>query len=327
MYALCLESSHQRGMGHLFRGIHLYHYIVGRKGKPAVVLINRDLPAIEILEKEGIPYEIVCFEDTLSDWESRLIQKYEISIWLNDKYQTTRELFQNVKKNKGVLLAAIDEESGNDELLDVHFVGMVFQKDFCPRGKYIFCGMDYVVLNEEINKYRYVRNKANKVIVSMGGSDTYGVTVKVLRMLKRKNIQADIVVGPSFQHMVELEEIATEENHVFQNVPSLIKKFSEYDVAVTGGGVTCLEAAASGIPCIIVANELLEIDTALYMESLGTAFFAGYHMQMSEERFDITKMNIKSMSQAGLQKVPLCGAQNIYLKLQECKSLLEKANE
>ena len=40
MYALCLESSHQRGMGHLFRGIHLYHYIVGQKGKPAVVLIR-----------------------------------------------------------------------------------------------------------------------------------------------------------------------------------------------------------------------------------------------------------------------------------------------
>ncbi|MDE7417802.1 MAG: hypothetical protein K2N44_16110 [Lachnospiraceae bacterium] len=327
MYALCLESSHQRGMGHLFRGIQLYHYIVDQKGESAVIFINQNLPAIDILKKEGIPYEEVCFKDILSDWESKLIQKYEIDIWLNDKYQTKRELFLNVKKNKGVLLAAIDEEGGHDELLDVHFVGMVFQKDFCPEGKYIFRGMDYIVLNEDIRKYQYVRQKVNNVIVSMGGSDTYGVTVKVLRILNKKKIQADVVVGPSFQHMDELQKIVTVENHVFQNVPSLIKKFSEYDMAITGGGVTCLEAAASGIPCIIVANELFEIDTAVYMENLGAAVFAGYHMQIIEERFDIAKMNIKVMSRAGLRRVPLCGAQNIYLKLQECKKKLEKVNE
>ena len=40
MYALCLESSHQRGMGHLFRGIHLYHYIVGQKGKKHAIAFS-----------------------------------------------------------------------------------------------------------------------------------------------------------------------------------------------------------------------------------------------------------------------------------------------
>lgn len=319
MYALCLESSHQRGMGHLFRGIQLYHYIAGQKGERVVVLINHDLIAIDILKKEQIPYEVVCFEDTKSDWESRLIEKYQIDVWLNDKYQTERVLYQHVKKNEKVLLVAIDEEGGHDDLLDVHFVGMVFQKDFYPKGRYIFQGMDYIVLNEELAQYQHIRKKAEKIIVSMGGSDTYGVTVKVLKILKKNKITADIVVGPSFRHMKELSSILSEEYHLYQNLPSLIKKFSEYDVAITGGGVTCLEAAAAGMPCIIIASEIFEIDTAKQLETLDAAVFAGYHARIQEDKLDPARLDVEKMSRAGIQKIPLQGVQNIYMRLKECR--------
>lgn len=324
MYALCLESSHERGMGHLFRGIQLYHYIVGH-GESAVILINRDLPAIGILEKEHILYEEVSFQDMQSDWESKLIQKYKIDIWLNDKFHTDRTLYQHVKKNKNVLLAAIDEEGGSDDLLDVHFVGMVFQDDFSLKGNYIFHGMDYVVLNEEILKYQYVRKDAKRIIVSMGGSDTYGVTVKIIKLLKEKGILADIIVGPSFQHMNELMQIVTEEYHVFHHVPSLIQKFHDYDIAITGGGVTCLEAAASGMPCIIIANELFEIGTAQYLEKLGAAIFAGYHTAISKDCFALADLDVERMSKAGIEKIPLNGVRNVCLKLRQCKTLLTEA--
>lgn len=325
MYALCLESSHERGMGHLFRGIQLYHYIVEQEEETAIILINRDLPAIGILEKEHILYEEVSYQDMQSDWESKLIQKYKIDIWLNDKFKTDRTLYQHVKKNKGVLLAAIDEEGGSDDLLDVHFVGMVFQKDFFPKGKYIFRGMDYIVLNEEILKYQYVRKDSKKIVVSMGGSDTYGVTIKVIKLLKEKGILADIIVGPSFQHMNELMQIVTGEYHVFHNVPSLIQALHDYDIAITGGGVTCLEAAASGMPCIIIANELFEIDTAQYLERLGVAIFAGYHTAISEDCFALANLDVERMSKAGIEKISLNGIRNVCLKLKQCKKMLTEA--
>ena len=185
MYALCLESSNIRGMGHLFRGLNFYRFLK-QKREDVIVFINNDRYAIRILEQERIFYEVINYEDIQSNWESKLIDKYKIHVWLNDKYQTKRELYLHVKSNKNVVLAAIDEESENADLLDIHFVGMVFQKDFIPKGKYVFQGIEYIILNEEIRKYRRVRTEVKKIIVSMGGSDTYGVTVKVLQILKKK---------------------------------------------------------------------------------------------------------------------------------------------
>lgn len=325
MYALCLESSHERGMGHLFRGINLYQYLRKEK-EDTVILINQNEQAIKVLKERQIPYETVNFDDIYSEWESRLIEKYGITVWLNDKYQTRRELYLHVKHNSDVVLAAIDEEGGCDDLLDIHFAGMVFQQDFAAKGKYVFQGIDYIVLNAEIAKYRRLRKEARRLVVSMGGSDTYGVTIKVLQILKKRKLRADIVVGPSFEHMDGLMRNMADGYQVYRNVPSLAEKFSEYDAAITGGGVTCIEAAAAGLPCVIVANEPFEADTAKFMENLGTAVFAGHHTQIDENKFDVAKLDIESMSRAGLRGIALDGARNIYRKLQECRKELETEN-
>lgn len=316
MIALCIESSHERGMGHLFRGINLYRFLEQRE-ESAVVLINQNTRALDLLEQEKIPHVVIDFDDVESDWESGLIQQYKITLWLNDKYETRRELYQHVKQNEEVVLAAIDEEGANADLLDLHFVGMVFQPDFVAQGQQVFRGTDYIILNEEIRTYRRERTEAKRIIVSMGGSDTYGVTVKILKILKNHRLSADIVVGPSFEHMQELKEELTEDYRVYQNVPSLVAMFGGYDVAITGGGVTCLEASAAGLPCIIVANEIFEIDTAKYVEELGCAVFAGYHEQIDEEKFAVEKLDIPGMSRAGLEKMTLDGAENIYRVLQK----------
>lgn len=315
-YAICLESSHERGMGHLFRGINLYHYLEGQSER-SVVLINEDPHAIDILAQNRVPYEVIDFTDMQSNWETSLIRKYHVKVWLNDKLQTDRRLYEHVKENPSVVLCAIDEESENADLLDIHFAGTTFRSDLIPGGNRVYRGTEYLVLNEEIRKYQRIRTRADRVIVSLGGSDTYGVTVKILKLLKQKHIKADIVTGPSFEHKNELEEELTEDYRVYHNVPSLIEMFSDYDVAITGGGMTCLEAAALGIPCIIVASEDFEIFTAHYMENTGCAVFAGFHEEIDAEKFDISQLKIEEMSRAALNHVTLDGAEHIYGKIQE----------
>lgn len=307
MISICIESSHQRGMGHFYRALNMLTYF-SNVNEQAVLVINNDRAAIHILDEKQVLYEIVDYNDITSNWEKDIIKKHQVDVWLLDKFETGTELAEHVK-NEGAILAAIDDCGIGAELVDLHFCAMLFHD---LRGKHIYSGKEYMILNPEIVKYRRQRTELRKILVTLGGSDTYGVTVKVVKLLKQKGYSADIVTGPNFQHKDLLNQEINSDFVVYETVPSLIAKFYEYDLAITGGGVTCFEANASGLPCIIVANESHEIDNGKYLASFNGAKFAGYHDNITEKDIDIDSINIKEMSTAAMQAIPLNGMDNIY---------------
>lgn len=307
MFALCIESSHKRGMGHFFRALNILEYL-RHEGESAIVCINEDERSLRLLDERNVVYEVVDYGDVSGNWEKRLIHKYHIDVWFLDKFETGRELAAHVK-NEGILLAAVDDRGQGAELADLHFCSMLFHG---LRGKKIYTGKDYMILNPEIAKYRRQRTALKKILVTLGGSDTYGVTVKIVQILKRKGYGADIIIGPNFRHIEQLRKAIDETFTVYETVPSLIAKFNEYDLAVTGGGVTGFEANASGLPCLIIASELHEIENGRYLAGFGGARFAGYYKNMEESVFDLQEIDIRSMSIHGMDAFQLNGLENIY---------------
>jgi len=294
-------------MGHFFRALTIYDYFKAY-GERAIIIINDDKVSVRMLDSKKMPYEIVCYNDLTSNWEKKIIHKYQVDMWLLDKFETDLELAIHVKA-EGVLLVAIDDCGEGSQMLDIHFCSMLFHN---IRGKNIYSGKDYLILNPEIARYRKLREEKKRILVTLGGSDTYGVTVKVVRFLKKLNLVADVVIGPNFRHKKVLLQETGSQFIVYETVPSLIAKFYEYDLAITGGGVTCFEANASGLPCIIIANELHEIEIGKYLAGFHGARFAGYYQNLSQKDFDIGSINIREMSKAALQAVKLDGLDNIY---------------
>lgn len=315
MIALGIESSHQRGMGHLYRALNLISYL-RKVDQEAILFINRDAPSIQVLEQHKIPYEVVDYADLESNWESGMIHKYRVDLWIFDKFETDLKSAEHIK-GAGVLLAAIDDCGEGAKLVDLHFCGMLFHN---RQGKNIYAGKEYLILNSEIAEYRRLRTDRKKILVTLGGSDTYGVTIAVIKLLKKQGYAADIVTGPGFRHKEQLEQEIDIRFKIYETVPSLIAKFYEYDLAITGGGVTCFEANASGLPCVIIANELHEIENAKYLAGFGGAKFAGYYKELTEESFNIKELDIQKMSAAALKALPLNGVENIYRKIQEYRS-------
>lgn len=312
MIAICIESSHQRGMGHFYRALNMLDYFAEVNEK-AVIFINNDSESVKILKEKDIVYEIVAYDDTESGWEKNLIHKYHIDIWILDKFETSMELAEHVHQ-EGILLVAIDDKGEGSKLADLHFCGMLFQN---IKGKKVYKGKEYIILNSEIKKYRRKRTTLNRILVTLGGSDTYGVTVDVVKILKKQGYSADIVVGPNFRHRELLEQYIDKKFTIYNALPSLIAKFNEYDLAVTGGGITCFEANASGLPCIVVANELHEIASGKYLATFGGVKFAGYYKDISEKDIDIAGIDIAEMSEAALRALSLDGMKNVYNKMQE----------
>lgn len=312
MYALCIESSHKRGMGHLYRALNLIE-LLKKKGERSIVFVNDDTAAIEALKSRGVPFETVDLADSVGGWETSLIKKHGIDVWINDRLDTGKRHAENVKGNN-IRLVTFDDRGAGAALSDMNFAALAFEDKDKLKGAKVFSGVEYLVLNKEIERYRRVRKSAEKILVTLGGSDTYGVTVKVVEILKGLNKKADVHVGPSFRHHGELKAVMDESFKSIGRVPSLIEAFYGYGLAVTGGGITPFEANASGLPCIVIANEPFEAQNGRFLEGLGSSIFAGFHEDMDAKAFE-RELDIEMMSLRGMEAITLDGAENVYRQI------------
>lgn len=318
MYIICVESSNSRGMGHLFRAL-LYIDYLKQHGMDFLLLVNNDLRSIQLLANRKIKYSVVEFDDITSNWEKEIIQQYNVDVWINDKFETSWQMGKHIKE-ANALLCLIDDTGEGEMFADIHFAGMIYPTRRTVGGRYTFYGNQYIILNPEIKLYRHRRNSLKKVVVSLGGSDPHGVTLEVVEELKKHKYNADIIIGPNFAFRDELEELNAGQFSVFQNVPSLIATFKDYDLAITGGGVTCCEANAAGLPCIIIANAAHEENTGKYMESFGGCIYAGSYGKWNRKILaSLNELNISEMSSCGLRNFYLDSVERIMNTIDEIR--------
>lgn len=308
MFALCIESSHARGMGHFYRALNLADGLV-KAGLPYTFYLNDHAPSRQILAERNVPHQIVNLEDFTGNWESSLIQQDGIKLWLNDRLDTD---IRHAKKVKAtcIPLVTFDDRGTGAALADLHIAALAFDAQERLAGAKLLRGADFLILNPQIRDYMRLRMQLSSILVTLGGSDTYGVTVKVVQMLKEMNLTATIVVGPAFVHMDMLDEVLIDRFTLKCGVPSMIEEFYLHDLAITGGGITPFEANASGLPCVVIANEQFEIPVGMALQKLGGSVFAGHHESLSLPLFR-AELPLEQMSQAGMRNIGMQGTQRV----------------
>ena len=299
-------------MGHFFRALNFIAYLQ-KINQFFILLLNEHQPSIKILRAKSIPFEIISLGDLETGWEEKVISRYQITVWLNDRLDTHISHAERVKST-GIKLVTFDDQGSGANISDLHFAPLFFDERKKLTGNKIYQDISYLILNPEISKFKKRRYQQKKILVTMGGSDTYGVTIKVVKQLKKLGKSATILLGPSFEHIEELKKVITPSFNLIESVSSLIKTFSLYDLAITGGGITPFEANASGLPCIVVANELFEIPAGHYLEKVGSSLYAGFHDNLDNELFT-KSLDISKMSQIGFNYFTLQGSENVYREI------------
>ncbi len=314
MFILCVKSSHAMGMGHLFRMINL-HGVLRQNGADAVVVLLGDHPPSSAwLKRVSIPFEVVVEQDYgLSGWEAIIALRYEAKIWVNDRLQTDAVHAARIK-DLGLPLVTFDDLGSGAALADINVAALAGVRRETPSGEKVLIGLDYLILALEIAFYRRQRSQCSSLVVNLGGSDTHGVTVKVAKWLRTRQQSATLILGPGFRHDEALAKVLGECITLKRSVPSLAAEFSLYDLAITGGGMTAFEAAASGLPSVTVANEPWEVAHCRHLELLGCSVFAGPHDEMDLSLLD-TPLDIERMSQAALAGVGIDGAVRVCREL------------
>lgn len=308
MFAICLESSHDRGMGHFYRALNLANYLL-QINQPCILYINDHEPSIKILNKINLPYRIIDLRDYVNNWESHLIKQDKINVWINDRLNTDIIHAKKIKATN-ISLVTFDDRGSGADLADINIVGLSFNSSEKFSGIKVLRGLDYLILNPTINSFKRHRHNLSSILVTLGGSDTYGVTIKVVEILKAINLKATILVGPAFMHIEKLNKVINNNFVLKNNVFSMIEEFHYHDLAITGGGITPFEANASGLPCIVIANEIFEVPIGEALEKLGGSVFAGHRESFLLPNF-ISDYPLEKMSCSGMKNIDTLGLDRV----------------
>ena len=136
---------------------------------------------------------------------------------------------------------------------------------------------------------RIIKKHISNILVTQGGSDTYGFTPKIVKSLYpiTRNIKLNIILGPNFRNENQLIEALRTSQQSFQLIKGT-KDLSQYildaDIAITAGGNTLFECACLGTPAIVVCGERFEIGTSKRLEQLGFGIHLGFGDDVEKEK-------------------------------------------
>src|SRR5262249_45127766 len=127
MLAICVESSHARGMGHLFRSAALAQALM-EAGQQIRIYVNDHQPAIDELQRKGATYEAVPLCDPSQDWETGAVARDGIRLWVYDKHRTDRRSTARVKA-QGVPIVTLDDRGEGAGDADLHIAALAFEPE------------------------------------------------------------------------------------------------------------------------------------------------------------------------------------------------------
>ncbi len=165
---------------------------------------------------------------------------------------------------KGPFVVVIDDLGGRPLPVDLIVNGSANAAEltYCTRPEtQLLLGPEYVLLREEFSRepQRTVRGRVERVLISVGGTDRFQLTSRMVAWTHEAlgQVVTDVVVGPFFSQdaVQELEQLAENSQGIVvlhRDPPYMRELMLACDLAVAGGGQTAYELAATGTPAVAI---------------------------------------------------------------------------
>jgi len=153
-------------------------------------------------------------------------------------------------------------------------------------------GPEYAVLRSEFRNMpeRPSEGRIGQVLISFGGGDDHGMVIRMLTALLADGpaeLQYRIMSGsrnPGNDSIARwIVGNAAGRAVLAVNPPDVAAEYLACDLALIGGGTSTFEAAAMGLPMVIVSMADNQINQALGWQARGAAVFAGILDTLSPE--------------------------------------------
>lgn len=321
-YVLWPEVAAEIGFGHLMECCALAEAL-GRD-QSVIVLPDWD-KAREVVIGRGLRSASVDDADT---WD-RLTKDAD---WVVLNHRAVTVKAQKMASNGGAnKVLVIDQLGGRtldcDVLVNAAPVAEWQAYEVDGRDPERLLGPNYAVLRPEFDAYleqkRVFRDAPRKVLISMGGVDRTGATIRVLKAMAKNpsSIHKHLVIGPGFSHEKDLANLRIKKDksiYPHRDVTDLAPLMMDCDLLINAGGNTLYEAAALGLPAIVLFEDPHEEVFGQAFAAAGAARVLGSGMDTPLDLIADTTFNLladkaerQAMSQAGKEMVSGQGAQRI----------------
>ncbi|TSA00412.1 MAG: hypothetical protein D4R81_07775 [Nitrospiraceae bacterium] len=273
------EGNHQQGMGDLWGGLALADECVAQ-GDECIVVVSGGDEAIAMITERGHRFSVAISPAV----EEKILLSFLPDVILVNQLNNPPSYIESLRRH-ATLVVTMDDTSEGAQRADLN-INVLYHKP----GAVV--EPQYIALREEFRVAhtisRSVRSEVKEVLVTQGGSDTYGFTPRIVRALERMTFRphCTVVVGPAFRHHDELQEALSASSlgiSVLRSVREMSRLMIDADLAVTAGGLTMFELACVGTPSVVVCGERFEVETAARLEQAGAVVNLGFGDDLNDE--------------------------------------------
>jgi len=305
------------GMGHVQRCLALGSKLK-KNGAEVLFICQKDEAIRKKIEQEG--FEVVALRNNIELKEDlrdtmNTIKNHAADIVITDSYALDGRYLAEVKKLVPLLIS-IDDLANTSFPSDIVINQNLHAKDLNYRsstGKTKFLlGPEYALLREEFSNLskRRVNEKVENILITLGGADPLNLTPEILIISGKisRDFNITVIMGLFFENKSEIKKasrrIGKKVEFIYDS-HEMSKIMFASDLAITGGGTTLYELAASGTPAISFCLAENQRKNVQGLNDYGTLINPGWGTEIDgvELREKVTKLIDDFSSRARMSRL------------------------
>ncbi|MBV9421181.1 MAG: acylneuraminate cytidylyltransferase, partial [Alphaproteobacteria bacterium] len=271
------------GYGHVKRMVALARALRDREGIGAIFAVNGTEDAYDPIRRAG-------FAATGDKALENLIETHSPDLLICDYREGPDRAELAALAARVNLTAIIDDGSDRRLAADLAYYPPVPQTralDWSGSHCEPRIGWEWSLLGTTQTAKPRPHNGRPTLLVTMGGSDPYGLTFRTARALSKLDpvFRARFVIGPGMADRARVaKQIVSMRSHfeTIEGADDLATEFASADVALAAFGVTAYELAAYGVPALYLCLTEDHAQSASAFEASGMGYSLGVADDVSD---------------------------------------------
>ncbi|WP_431029189.1 UDP-2,4-diacetamido-2,4,6-trideoxy-beta-L-altropyranose hydrolase [Lysinibacillus sp. LZ02] len=302
-----VDASFEIGTGHVMRCLTLAHRLKKEGKQVAFICRVTNGDCIELIEQQGFRvYKLRICEGSLwtyvaDDWQTDardtidILRKHSVEKLIIDHYSIDirwEQLIRPFTKEIMVIDDLANRQHDCDILLDQnYYLNMKNRYDgLVPSTAKLLLGPSHALLREEfMEAKKHIKpfnGRVERLFIFFGGSDPTNETEKVLcailPLIKKYNLEVDVVVASSNPNKNRIKEISLTCNRIDYHcqINNMAELMAKADLAIGAGGATTWERTFLFLPSIIISVAENQIEIAKNVDREGVCNYLGFYKEV-----------------------------------------------